>query len=79
MTSFVVGIMVAMCSGTQYAFGVYVARLKDELQLSQQQAQTLGIMLNTGAYLGHPFTGTMRIRLRPARHLSVCTVCRCVL
>ena len=62
----VVGLAMALTSGTQYAFGGYERLLKDTLHITQLQVQTLGVLLDAGDYIGHPITGYIYDTVGPA-------------
>jgi len=52
-----ISVALGLVSGTLYGFGRYSRDIKDVLNLSQTQVSALGILLDTGNYIGHPVTG----------------------
>ena len=53
----VVSVLLGLMSGSLYGYGRYAKDLKEALSLNQFEMERLGILLDTGNYLGHPVTG----------------------
>ncbi|KAL7564162.1 hypothetical protein ACA910_021137 [Epithemia clementina (nom. ined.)] len=54
-----VSLLLGLVSGTLYGYGRYSRDLKRTLDLTHFQLQLLGILLDTGNYIGHPVVGYM--------------------
>ena len=52
-----VSLLLGLVSGTLYGYGRYSMDLKRTLDLSHFELQLLGILLDTGNYIGHPVVG----------------------
>jgi MFS family permease len=50
-------ILLGLVSGSLYGFGRYSRDLKDHLGLTQTQMELLGVLLDSGNYIGHPIMG----------------------
>ena len=55
--SLVICILISLVSGTIYGFGRYSRDLKNTLRLTQIEMELLGVLLDTGNYVGHPVAG----------------------
>ena len=53
----VMGVLMALVSGTHYAFGGFERAIKERLRLSQTDIQNIGIVFDSADYLGHPLCG----------------------
>lgn len=67
-TTFVVALMVALCSGTNYVYSVYGPQLGRRLQLSFANQNLVGLSGNYGVCLSAPFLG----RLADTKGLRPC-------
>ena len=52
-----VSVLLGLVSGTLYGYGRYSRELKQALELSHFELQLMGILLDSGSYLGHPVAG----------------------
>jgi hypothetical protein len=56
-----ISVLLGLVSGTLYRFGRYSQDLRDTSGISHLQVQRFGILLDTGNYIGHPFSGCSTI------------------
>ena len=77
LRTLLLGMSLGLVSGTLYAFGRYASDLKAIFHLTQLQVSQLGILLDTGNYLSHPFSGYVYDRYGPRTACTVAAVVVC--
>jgi MFS family permease len=63
---FVLALLGMLCAGTLYAFGAYVHSLRESMNFTQSQVETVGIIGDAGSLLCGPLSGVLVDRFGPA-------------
>ncbi|KAF9782320.1 major facilitator superfamily domain-containing protein [Thelephora terrestris] len=70
-TTFLVSLLVALCSGTNYVYSAYGPQLGSRLRLSHTQQNLVGLSGNLGVYGSAPFVGKLADSRGPRLSLTL--------